>query len=152
MFKSFNPPKFATKGRNNYNNQITLRNIKLDELCSSCGYPYGYHYGTTCPTKEDILVKNDHIIPYHAPKKLTKREQSIRAFRKFLYDNDALEQWYANRRAYKWRRRGNLFTGLSINRYIIGAFEWSTTKEGDDYWVKLDIEWYRIISSHEDYL
>lgn len=155
MFKSFKPRKLATKSRNNYRStNITVHN-DFNELCSECGYPYGIHYNNDCPTDRldlESAVKNlAKVIPYHAPKKLTKREQSIRAFRKFLYDNDALEQWYANRRAHGWGKRNNLFTGLSINRYIIGAFGWCTTKEGDDYWIKLDRKWRIIVNTHEDW-
>ena len=151
MFKSFKPHKFATKSRNNYKATNILYTHHLDELCSECGYPYGMHYGEDCPTygkfKELSADNFAKVIPYHAPEKLTQREKDIRAFRKFLYDNDALEAWYKNRKQY-FKRRRSIFSGLSKERFIIGAFQWSSTEEGARFWNKLDIKWCNILEAH----
>ena len=147
MFKSFNPPKYSTKKNNNYSSFKEMR-----ELCSECGYPYGMHYTHTCPTDKNVLSfsadKRAIVIPYHAPKKLTQREKDIRAFRKFLYDNDALEAWYKNRKSYKWKKKGNVFALLSKERFILGAFNWSNTEEGANYWIKLNMKWEKILEAH----
>lgn len=147
MFKSFKPRKLATKSKNNYRStNITVHN-DFDELCSECGYfhPYGLHYGDDCPTDERYkkLAANNlaKVIPYHALKKL----KDIRAFKKFLYDNDALEAWYKNRKNHTWRKKGSVFAPLSKERFIIGAFVWSETPEGADYWTKLNEKWKRML-------
>ena len=144
MFKSFNPPKYSTKKNNNYNSFKEMR-----ELCSECGYPYGMHYTHTCPTDKNVLSfsadKRAIVIPYHAPVKLAQREKDIRAFRKFLYDNDALEAWYKNRKNYKWRKKVILFAKLHKYRFIIGAFDWGTTPEGTKYWWLLNDKWERML-------
>jgi len=149
MFKSFKPRKLATKSRNNYKStNITVHN-DFNELCSECGYPYGIHYNNDCPTDRldlESAVKNlAKVIPYHALKKLTQREKDIRAFRKFLYDNDALEAWYKNRKNHMWRKKGSVFDPLSKERFIIGAFVWYETPEGENYWTKLNEKWKRML-------
>lgn len=123
----------------------------MRELCSECGYPYGMHYDDDCPTDKNFLLVSAYnraiVIPYHAPVKLTEREKNIRMFRKFLYDNDALEAWYKNRKNYKWIKKGSMFAPLSKERYIIGAFEWSNTPEGANYWIKLNMKWDKILEA-----
>ena len=149
MFKSFNPPKFATKSRNNYRSTNIRVHNYFNELCSECGYPYGIHYNNDCPTDHldlESAVKNlAKVIPYHALKKLTQREKDIRAFRKFLYDNDALEAWYKNRKNCTWRKKGSVFAPSSKESFIIGAFVWCETPEGADYWTKLNEKWERML-------
>jgi hypothetical protein len=116
----------------------------MNELCSECGYPYGLHYGDDCPTDEyykgfaaDNLAR---VIPYHAPEKLTQRQKDIRTFRKFLYDNDALEEWYKNRKKYR-RKKGSIFALLRKERFVIEAFIWSKTEEGEDFWYNMYKKW-----------
>jgi hypothetical protein len=149
MFKSFKPRKLATKSRNNYRSTNIIVHNDFNELCSECGYPYGIHYNNDCPTNHldlESAVKNlAKVIPYHALKKLTQREKDIRAFRKFLYDNDALEAWYKNRKNYTWRKKGSVFAPLSKERFIIGAFVWCETSEGANYWTKLNEKWERML-------
>ena len=149
MFTSFKPRKFATKRENNYKDATIMFGHKFNELCSECGYPYGLHYGYNCPTDEqykEVAAYNlAKVIPYHAPEKLTQRQKDIRIFRKFLYDNDALEAWYKNRKNYKWRKKGSVFAPLSKERFIIGAFSWSETPEGVNYWIKLYEKWKRML-------
>lgn len=146
MFKSFNPPKYSTKKNNNHYSSLK----SMRELCSECGYPYGMHYDDDCPTDKNFLLfsadNRATIIPYHAPVKLTEREKNIRMFRKFLYDNDALEAWYKNRKQY-FKRRRSIFSGLNKERYIIGAFDWNNTEEGTKYWIELDMKWEKMLKA-----
>ena len=69
-----------------------------------------------------------------------KNSDIKRAFRKFLYDNDALEAWYANTSK---ERRAILFK--DIDREIISsAFTWSNSPEGHDFWSELMYKWYKM--------
>ena len=31
----------------------------MNKKCSVCGYPYAYHYGARCPSKEDARCQNE---------------------------------------------------------------------------------------------
>jgi hypothetical protein len=100
--------------------------------------------------KRDIhmIDKNTGTIIYssklNVPKrtrKLSEKELMIRKFRKFLYDNDALESWY------KYAKEQPIHGSIKkvfkerAERWISYAFQWSNTHEDNDYWVTLAIKW-----------
>lgn len=77
-------------------------------------------------------------------KKLTIKQQSIRDFRKFLADNDALQEWTKNAKAYQKNHNhtiAHIFTEREAKHYLLAAFDWLKSPEGSSYWIKLDVKW-----------
>jgi hypothetical protein len=77
-------------------------------------------------------------------KRVSEKELLKRKFRKFLYDNDALEAWYINRRndSENWKSIWNRKPYM----WIIGAFVFVNTVEGSEYWMNLSQKWSKIDS------
>ena len=74
-------------------------------------------------------------------KKLSINEVRKRAFRKFLYDNDVLEEWYKNTRELSSKEMiKNILNNIDLNA-IISAFTWTRSPEGRDFWDKLSNKW-----------
>ena len=82
-------------------------------------------------------------------KALSKNELRKRAFRKFLYDNDALEEWYRNTIAHNGSMR-KYDRDEPYNSPIMNAFGWSETPEGHDFWSKLNNKWKEMSKSRVD--
>lgn len=72
---------------------------------------------------------------------LSINEVRKRAFRKFLYDNDVLEEWYKNTRELSSKEMiKNILNNIDLNA-IFNAFIWSMSLEGHDFWNKLSNKW-----------
>ena len=93
-------------------------------------------------------------------RKLSKRVKLIRAFKKFLYDNNCLTEYYkyiknpayttgicrdCSERCGRTCRFYGSFTKLSVNyppqNWIIRAFNWASTPEKGDYWYNINRLW-----------
>ena len=74
-------------------------------------------------------------------KKLSANELRKRAFRKFLYDNDVLEEWYKNTRELNTFNLCRTVLASVDDDIIHSAFVWSKSPEGCDFWSKLSREW-----------
>jgi hypothetical protein len=107
--------------------------IELSEICANCGCPNGHHNDNTCIPNKGVIVPKFF-------KALSPNELKKRAFRKFLYDNDALEEWYRNTRNAREGRVKKMLNSIcqgSISR----AFNWETSPEGHYFWMELDYSW-----------
>lgn len=82
-------------------------------------------------------------------KALSANELRKRAFRKFLYDNDALEAWYKNTRAVGNDRLKLMLANVD-NSIIGGSFTWSNSPEGHDFWSKLSYKWSKMLEARVD--
>lgn len=73
----------------------------------------------------------------------TKRV-TIRAFRKFLYDNDALERYYAALRNARLGTTAQFFANNPPDTWLFSAFSWHDENDanGNDVnWVDLYNKW-----------
>ena len=74
-----------------------------------------------------------------------------RFFFNWLQKQDALEAYKKNFKKYRGNRSFN--DVFSRNRlygdYIIGAFSWIGTPEGDEYWRILQDEWYSVFHRYK---
>ncbi len=53
MFTSYISPKYSSNKKYvAYINEALPDRSYVTELCSTCGYPFGRHYGEKCPTQE----------------------------------------------------------------------------------------------------
>lgn len=73
-------------------------------------------------------------------RKLSKREQAINTFYKWLIDNDAFVEYRKYVRNSKYNTLKTIFDE-EIKKWISYAFVWTKTTEGIDYWCTLAIEW-----------
>lgn len=73
-------------------------------------------------------------------RKLSKREQAINTFYKWLIDNDAFVEYRKYVRNAKYNTLKTIFDE-EIKKWISYAFVWTKTTEGTDYWCTLAIEW-----------
>lgn len=70
-------------------------------------------------------------------------------FRKFLIENNAYENYRGNLYKYEYKMHNDLsevisptvLTSIIPNNYIMFAFIWSDTKEGNEYWQNLHNKW-----------
>ena len=74
-------------------------------------------------------------------KKLSINEVRKRAFRKFLYDNDVLEEWYKNTRELSSKKMVKDILNDIESDAIFIAFTWIRSPEGRDFWDKLSNKW-----------
>lgn len=164
MFKSFSHKLYATKSRNNYRNESK----EMNELCADCGYPYGAHFGLICPTDSVLKENRDAkqyiatIVPYRPEKKVRKDILRYRAFKKFLYDNDALFEFEANIRRIGFHEDQRTILNIVRKRHpisYINSFDWdgSRTIQSKEKWIDLSITWDDLLSEeplkslfHED--
>jgi hypothetical protein len=126
-------------------NHITTSYPSYTEYCANCGYIMGEHfYNNRCPKEND---KPNILCKYVAKIKLSEKELMIRKFRKFLYDNDALEEWT---KAFK--NRGNCSLKYDKNDpefWINGAFYWYNANSITfDKWLELSEEWENIVRTN----
>jgi len=69
MFKSFNPKKisrsrdyFYPKGRYSFGQRA--KHNECAEICATCGYTYGNHFGERCPNpKNGDIIQNRKYTP-----------------------------------------------------------------------------------------
>lgn len=75
-------------------------------------------------------------------KRLSDKEKAIRAFYKFLYDNDVLENFnkYMSTKNIRLMKKSELFT-KKCGDWLCFAIIWASTKEGHDFWCNLSIKW-----------
>ena len=152
MFKSFSHKLYATKSRNNYRNESK----EINELCADCGYPYGAHFGLICPTDPRLKENRDAkqyiatIVPYRPEKKVRKDILKYRAFKKFLYDNDALFEFEKNikRNAFIPQYR-NILSIVRVKKAddYVNCFPWSGvwTILIDGFWADISVNWMKAI-------
>ena len=73
-------------------------------------------------------------------RKLSKREQAINTFYKWLIDNNVFIEYRENVRVNKYKTLKTIFNE-EIKQWISSAFSWMRTAEGMDYWCTLAIKW-----------
>jgi len=89
-------------------------------------------------------------------KKLTEKQIMLRKFRKFLYDNDVLIEFYYNTRQNELRYIKKP-TKINVNNCILGAydyhysaitnglFKWKDTHEGYYFWEDIHLKWLQYV-------
>lgn len=65
----------------------------------------------------------------------------------FLKDNNAFWQYVRNMQKLSKQSSKEFFENTNLNEAIVGAFVWSQTPEGDDFWDALDISWIDYLDS-----
>jgi len=88
-------------------------------------------------------------------------KRTIKAFDKFLEENEIRSEFYAewaSPEAFRWRgfvdKIANKKTieaflkSVHPNDWIGCAFDWSVTPQGDDCWTDLDMDWSEIYESY----
>jgi hypothetical protein len=75
----------------------------------------------------------------------SKEELTNEKFIKFLEDNNDYDKFIYN---FKYQKRYNIETFCDIikqSEYIMDAFIWDETKQGDSYWLKLNYKWKELL-------
>ena len=75
-----------------------------------------------------------------AKTKFNKRQVRINKFYKFLLDHDCFVEYRNNVRKSNFTDLTKLFNKTPVH-WVIDAFSWRKTKEGDDYWCRINIKW-----------
>lgn len=63
--------------------------------------------------------------------------EPLKEFKQFLIDNNCLESYLYNLKHFKF----SSVSTAPFHRLILYAFKWAATKEGWDFWDKLDNKW-----------
>lgn len=73
--------------------------------------------------------------------------EPLEELKQFLIDNNCLESYLYNLNHFKFPH----IPTISFYKLILYAFDWSTTKEGMDFWNELNNKWkIRIIDCNQD--
>lgn len=70
--------------------------------------------------------------------------EPLEEFKQFLIDNNCLESYLYNLKHFKF----SSVSPYPFNKLIIYTFKWEATKEGWDFWNKLDNKWIKITRNY----
>jgi hypothetical protein len=76
-------------------------------------------------------------------RKLSQREQMIRKFKKFLYDNDALTEWTrcVNKSGFFNMNAAKVFKDRPVKEWV-NSFHWGANQREESYWADLSVKWH----------
>lgn len=66
--------------------------------------------------------------------------KQIREFQKFLKKNNCYEKYFFNLKENK-KEKDVFFKTAHVSQFVLCAFTWFITKEGDKYWREINKSW-----------